>query len=122
MAVGVASRVVEVTSSRRNRPPSVSPSGTSSESASNAVAAVSSSSSTVATTSPATYPGVVCTSRTDSWFESASATPVTVTVCAVFQLVVVKSSDSGETVAASASLLAIATVTSAFGCDASATV
>ena len=52
----------------------------------------------------------------------SSSAPVTVTVRAVLQLVVVKESEDGETVATTVSPLATATVTSAVGCEASFTV
>ncbi len=44
-------------------------------------------------------------------------TPVTVTVCAVFQLAAVKVSDAGRTVPSVASLDERPTVTSAVGCE-----
>ena len=52
----------------------------------------------------------------------ASSTPVTVTVCVVFQVVVVKVSDDGDTVPSLASRLVTATVTSPVGSVASFTV
>ena len=52
----------------------------------------------------------------------ASSTPVTVTVCAVFQFVAENVRLAGLTVASPVSLLLRATVTSAVGCDPSFTV
>ena len=49
-------------------------------------------------------------------------TPVTVTVCATFQLAVVKVSDAGATVPSVGSLELSAIVTSAVGCAVSTTV
>ena len=52
----------------------------------------------------------------------ASSTPVTVTVCAVFQSVAVKVSDDGDALPSLVSPLVAATVTAAEGCVTSATV
>ena len=51
-----------------------------------------------------------------------SSTPVTVTVCAVFQFAVVNVSDAGETVPSVASLELSAVLTFAVGCAVSTTV
>ena len=51
-----------------------------------------------------------------------SWTPVTVTVCAVFQFSIVKVSDEGDAVPSLSSRLDTATVTAAEGCVCNATV
>ena len=56
-----------------------------------------------------------CVSVTVSSIRSPSSSPVTVTVCAVFQLVVPNVSAAGATLAASASLLATCTTTVSVG-------
>src|SRR6186713_2797034 len=59
------------------------------------------------------------TDETTSPSSTASSTPVTVTVCAIFQVVAVKVSEAGDTVASAIFDDASGTVTSSVGCEVS---